>query len=754
MPAIRDSQWATTTVATGTTLAIPMPTSVLNDLLLAVMMADTSGGTWTSAGWTHVTGSPSLNTCQLVVMWKLATASEAASYTFTGTTAESRNGAIISIKDVNTTNPFGTTPVISFVTQAAAAKFNMQSIITNTNNSLLLYASANSGIGVPSLLEGPVYGLVGADGVAESLGIGWSFKAVAGATSSVVGVSNVATGAGVKLAIQIAPPAAGATVVPSYCSADDSTYLNPLNGATAYNGDTAVAATAGTGFGTSLGGKTADAATVGTALDVGINSYHSCARLTTVTGVQNLSGAELVFAAANRPNVTGKNILIHVGPSTEGQLQRFSSVSSGRGIWFGMRSGAAANYKIWQVYGVELGSTRHQPVVINEAALSTVASNGTLNPAIILALGMWVSGTGNSTTIWDFASLWLLGTVTICGGNAAFPISIEGIVAAAALGKERKSVIKQGFSQALSYQPLQFGDGTNVTNLNLDSTAFEFPSQYNSISKQVTYNSTDNVSGLTYYASASCSMKHTNSVVSSPSDYHWRIHASSSASAIYDFNGLALIGAGDVVLQNVTTFSTMSFVNCTNVTQNSAPISNCIFNYSYLKSNLPSAISGCDFTSAGTGHAIEITVPGTYNFSDNQFAGYSGTSTNAAIYNNSGGAVTLNISNGGATPSVRNGAGASTTLNNATLVDIVLSNIVVGSKYRIEEAATKALLFEGVAATSTITIPYTWSANVNTRIRVRRSSTAPKYQAFEILGTITNLGLSVYISQIPDVISQ
>lgn len=95
-------------------------------------------------------------------------------------------------------------------------------------------------------------------------------------------------------------------------------------------------------------------------------------------------------------------------------------------------------------------------------------------------------------------------------------------------------------------------------------------------------------------------------------------------------------------------------------------------------------ISSCSFdNTGGTGHAIQINTAGTYNFSGNLFTGYGGTpgtnstpssgSTDAAIYNNSGGAVTINITNSGDTPSIRNGASATTTVNNN--VSITLTGI-------------------------------------------------------------------------------
>lgn len=87
-------------------------------------------------------------------------------------------------------------------------------------------------------------------------------------------------------------------------------------------------------------------------------------------------------------------------------------------------------------------------------------------------------------------------------------------------------------------------------------------------------------------------------------------------------------------------------------------------------------------------------------------------------------------------------------------VSVVLQNVVIGSRYRVEVAATNALLYEGTASASTITLPYTWTADLAVRVRVRKASTAPKYQAFETQGTITEQGLIVFVSQVRDLVVQ
>jgi len=85
-----------------------------------------------------------------------------------------------------------------------------------------------------------------------------------------------------------------------------------------------------------------------------------------------------------------------------------------------------------------------------------------------------------------------------------------------------------------------------------------------------------------------------------------------------------------------------------------------------------SNIIGATFTSDGTGHAIYITATGTYDFDFWTFSpnyGADGT-TDAVVYNNSGGAVTINILNSGDTPTVLNGAAASTIINNSVTVSV------------------------------------------------------------------------------------
>lgn len=742
MPFIRDFSQSYTTSTSGTTIVVPIPAYEAGDLLLAVLTADTGTGTWSASGWTEYFRQT--NTSQLCVLYKIAGASESDT-TFTCTAAETYNGSIISVGDVNTTTPFH----VNANKNSALARDTMPTVTTTIDNCLILYLDACSAAAVPSIIEGNAHLIFGKDGSAHSDGAAWGFQGLAGATPTVK-LSRMSASVGKLATIAIAPPSGGATVIPSYTAADASVYLTPFTGA-AFNTDLAAANTVTTDFGTTLNGKTlAAGGTTVTTADTGLNSYHATTRLTGLTTSGTYAGIRMQFAAANKPNISNKNLLLHGWPYLPVEIQTTDSVSltGAMGVAIGLCSAAATNYKWWHVGGANTpwGVNNHVPMIIHpDAAAGVIQNKGSLDPASIYSVGLAVSGK-NVAPDWNFGSLWALDTITIAGGGAATPVDIPGIAFAVGMAHERRSAIQQGSSQLMPFQPIQFGNGgTSPIYLDLNATAIEFPKQYDKASKQVNYNSVDNFVGITYYAGAADTIKHRNSVVSSASKFHWRIHSSSSAAATYDFSGLSVIGAGDVVLQAVTTFTGMSFVSCPAITQNSAVISNCSFTGSYITSNTPASISGCRFTSGGSGHAIEITTPGAYSFSGNIFTGYGSTGTaDAAIYNNSGGAVTINISGGGSTPTYRNGSGASTTVNNT--INITITGLVTGSDVTVLRHGTETVLYtvEDIAGTTAV---YSYGTAEAVDISVYKPGYMPAYQHNY---TLPSSDGSLPITQVPD----
>jgi len=96
-----------------------------------------------------------------------------------------------------------------------------------------------------------------------------------------------------------------------------------------------------------------------------------------------------------------------------------------------------------------------------------------------------------------------------------------------------------------------------------------------------------------------------------------------------------------------------------------------------------------NFISAGTGHAVELTATGTYDW-DSIWSGYGSTgTTDAVVYNNSGGAVTINVV-GGDTPTYRNGTSATTSV--VTAFTLTLTDIPSGVNVTIVNSSTRTEL--------------------------------------------------------------
>lgn len=143
-----------------------------------------------------------------------------------------------------------------------------------------------------------------------------------------------------------------------------------------------------------------------------------------------------------------------------------------------------------------------------------------------------------------------------------------------------------------------------------------------------------------------------------------------------------------------TTVDDCTFRRCSTLTHGNCTFTNNIITNSIATSAVvttnPANIQNCQFISSGTGHGLEITTPGTYTFIGNTFTNYGSTgTTNAAVYNNSGGSVTLNIT-GGTLVTYRNGTGASTSVN-ATYV-LTLTNIIAGTQVTIVDSSTRTEL--------------------------------------------------------------
>ena len=733
MPAIRDN--AIAYAAAATSITVPMCDYLQNDLLIFFVICDAVSTYTTPSGWSVIPNFPSANTVQSNGYYKIAGASEA-DVAITGTTSDTQCACVIAIRDVNTANPFGATPITSVTTHTAVSRFALPSITTNVADSLILYFASAGGsstsappLGV-SIVEGKVNQLMIVDGTSEGMAVGWSFQRATGATPSDIYCYQPAFatyGVGSIAALQIAAPATGATVIPPYMAADGSQLLEHNSGTAAYDGNTAMAATADTNFGTSItvdgSARTIGDATVAAAADVGINTFHSMNGLTNVASAY-MSGANVVLAST-RYNIGTRNVLAHFRATTPANNQRLSPIAGYRGCWLGLKSSATATqqYKIWQVHGADApwGAGATIPCIVNCANTDNIAVSGTgsLTNTDVRYVGFWVGGLGALTTQMCAGPVWAMGTTVIAGGNAAEPITIPGIVRCAADGKERLSSLLQGANQMLCMQYLQFGDGgTNTTNLKVNGAAVEFPKRRSVSLKIAYYNGIDDSVGWVFYPGSTDTIDIANTSFTSENKFYFGLHASASTSAAYNFSGAVVSGAGTIALARAITLDSLTIngygtldisgLTLTNsilkgmpatsasvTTSASSNINHCAINTSPVTAGNwwwsgadPSIFSYCNFTGGG-GHALNCTaVDGaTVTLTGNQFTGFGADgSTGAAIYfTATTGAITLAIAGGGNTPTYKT-AGATITISNPKT--LTFTGLQTGSDIMVKTSDT------------------------------------------------------------------
>jgi len=164
-------------------------------------------------------------------------------------------------------------------------------------------------------------------------------------------------------------------------------------------------------------------------------------------------------------------------------------------------------------------------------------------------------------------------------------------------------------------------------------------------------------------------------------------------------------------------------------------------------------VSGLSFTSDGTGHAIYITATGTYTFTDFSYSGYGSTgTTDAVVYNNSGGAVTINVV-GGTSPTYRNGSGASTTINNAVTLKLTVKDPdgepIVGARCMIEagDDTGSAPFEESVTITSsggTATVSHSSHGLATGNMVNIRGADQPEYNGAGKVITVTDANTYTY----------
>lgn len=206
--------------------------------------------------------------------------------------------------------------------------------------------------------------------------------------------------------------------------------------------------------------------------------------------------------------------------------------------------------------------------------------------------------------------------------------------------------------------------------------------------------------------------------------------------------------------------SSSSFSNCGTITAGGATITKCTFGtqtatqMSFSAPSQVNNVTGCTFTSPGTGHAMVITGTAADFTVNNVFTGYAssnGSTGNEAIYVNiATGNVQISYTGGGSNPSIRT-AGATVTFASTpvtvkvTVKDASTGAVIPNARVYLTRVSDSAVVLPNTSLTDSngvVTTSYSYTANADVTGVARRATSGygTLYKPNVISGTITSSG--------------
>lgn len=741
MAKIRDTATTIYAAATTASMVMDMPVHESGDLLVAFVGKDASGTFTTPSGWTAIRTSTSTGAGGGIYAKRATSSSETVTFALT---ADTCLGTIVSIRDVYGTTVADAIPTsVAYGTEDSTLPFAGVGITTANDKSMVFsHRFSDTTTGTSHLP--PWINLFVGDAANGGSTVAYSYVPTAGVVTA-PDMWAGGTDDGKSSMIEVRDGSSG-TVIPAYLplSTVPSVLISPLVGTTgAIDRGTYVAA-ASIAI-TSVAGKTVSGVTVAATADSGYNAFRGSMRNAGVSSVTNLNHVELDLTATQ--DVTTGNLIfgtyLHLAPR-----DYLDSGNVARGGKYILLGSSSANWRAWVVGGqfskTDLSDGRNNYLIEPSYSTSEYASAGTPDYAALDYLAFGSSGYyGAPSILWN--ELWELRTVNVAGGSATNPFNFDDLVYAVNNGCGYIPLIQQAGSLGTVWIPIQVG-GIEATNVSCNLRTFQWPTQANPSLGYVNFHVSNDKLGMEFYGLGSGdSIAFTNCLFTSDSSYYWRFNASHSASTPIDFSGSTVVRA-NVTLRSSSPLDSVSFISCTSFTQNNAALSNCKFTNTTILSDNLEDLSYCDFTSGGSGHAIELSATGTYAFVGNTFSGYGADSTtDACIYNNSGGAVTINVSGGGDTPTIRNGAGASTTVNNN--ITITITGLQNPSEVRVFDAGTTTER-SGTGAENVTSGSHAFSVPASTSVDISILSLG--YQNLRILAYSSGVDASIPVSQVID----
>ena len=316
------------------------------------------------------------------------------------------------------------------------------------------------------------------------------------------------------------------------------------------------------------------------------------------------------------------------------------------------------------------------------------------------------------------------------------------------------AITKPSDLQVVATIPVGFGNGSDDVSFADSEKSIAFPPLADGVNTFQNYLASI---GVTIDATAASNVELANSQIGASVPYSFEINA--AAGATIDLTGNSYVFA-NATLDADATFNRQVFVGGEGVTDNGAEIRNSTF---IVNSQLGADNGMVDWAASTdiesttfelasgttTGHAVKIASTGTYAFNALTFSGFGADGTNtAAIFNDSGGAVTINVT-GGVAPTVRNGAGASTTVNVLAPLSVTVTDVagtpIQDARVYIRPSGGGATILTGLTnASGVLTGNYTGSTPQSIEGWVRKATLpGTLYKQFTIAGTIEASGFSV-----------
>lgn len=693
------------------------------DILLAILSQDGGGTTIAVSGWTQIGTQAAAGAQRTTAFWKLAASSSEADLSATGATDEWAV-TILVVRGANTSTPIDVQARADFASNVSSMAAPAST--TTSANALAIWAWGADGSNnyllpdapasareVAKVNQGTIAHIVGAYNAASAAALPTPSARLTlsdGGQALTIAIKDADGSAAPRvsqLPATIKLFSSFSTLHESLSFAAISDIAGSIGGVTCYTGaPTPVVSTAvlpASGWGGVIALGTATTASAASGMWVG--------------GVQTISST----------NMAGRLFSVEIGYSEQ---TRVELMVDGLIVVFRDNSGNWAAFRATGNSGGFRANVLYR-IFIDVDAFTPIASSGTIDWTQITGLGFaarrGTTATTSARNIW-LHSANLHDKTIVVGGSASLPVTQEAVAGLTAPWEYAGQSSLQGGSQTLIRSSLQLGDGSTATRVRFVGGSLAFPRQHASSLAARFWAVDEDAAEVRVKASGSDVIDLSSSVLSTEVRQAFVIDPASNAGATFNFAGAVFVGWNVTNSVSGVVFNGASFANCHTITLLGGGMEGCSVSGSPAASAVvtsdPGQISDTVFV-AGDGHAVEITTPGTYAFAGNTFSGYGANgTTDAAVYNNSGGAVTLNITGGGDTPTVRNGTGASTTVNGGAT--LTLTGLIAGSDIVILDAGTTTERVN-VDANAGTTYAYNYTATGNVDIGVFKTGYVPLY---------------------------